>query len=242
MVGVEGKPPSKDLKFRIVVIVGIAVISGYILWFFVLPLVGRYERLDVLRYYWAKNNRGEIRLLVVDMDNNGTQDLIVSEIWVDGVRLENDSWEGWFGITVRPLYGETFYVAPKDFLFEMGRDYNLTVVASSGRQYSFVLNVNENNTRTENLKITGVYFYHVPPVTGGEVIGVEVQDLGGTDIIIREALINGSLYTVSPRFDLWSGHSFDGFEIGFPWKKGENYTVTIETIAGTTANYTATAD
>jgi hypothetical protein len=143
---------------------------------------------------------------------------------------------------VRSSYSETFYVAPKDFLFQMGQSYNLTVVASSRRQYSFILNVNDSDTRTENVTITGVYFFHVPPLTGDPVIGVEVQDLGGTDIIIREVLINGSSYTVSPRFMLTRSNNPNGFEIGFPWEKGEAYTITIETIAGTTANYTTTAD
>jgi hypothetical protein len=72
MVSVESKPPSKVLKFRIAVIIMVALISGFVLWFFVLPFFGRYEMLYVLGYYWAKNNLGRIRLLVVDVGNNGT--------------------------------------------------------------------------------------------------------------------------------------------------------------------------
>jgi hypothetical protein len=241
MVGVEGKPPSKDLKVRIAIIVMIVIILGFVLWFFVLPFFERHEMLYIVRYYWVKNNLGEIRMLVVDWGNNGTQDLTVSEVWVNGARLGNDFWGGWFGVTVLHMNGNRFYVAPNDLLFQVGQSYNLTIVSSSKRQYSFMLNVNENNTKTENITISALYFYHEPPLTGGPVIGMDVQNVGDTDIIIREVLVNGSSCTLPSQFMLDSSEGSGGFYVGFPWKTGENYTVTVETIAGTTASRTGTA-
>jgi len=242
MVEVEGKAPKKDVRFRIIVIIGLIAISGYTFYYFILPMLGKYESLYLFSYCWVANSHGEIRQLVVVPLNNGTEDVTLADVQIDGVRVSNDSWEGFFGNTIQPTYSTNIYVTLENFTIENGKHYNFTIVTSRKNHFNFLLNVNENNTKTEAVKISGVYFYHVPPITGGPVIGVGVQDLGGTDVIIKKALINDANYTLSPRVWLSETDTLEGFEVSFPWKKGENYTVTIETVIGTTANCTATAD
>jgi len=240
---VESKPSHRDLKFKIVVLYFIVVICGYALWYFVLPFVGKYEKLGVRSYYWVANMHGEVRQLVAVLLNNGTRRLTVDEIWVDGSRVGSSDWGEWAGgHELDPKDGDYFYVVPRNVTLQNGLDYNLTVVTSSKNHYSFVLNMSENNTRTENVTISGCYFYHVPPGSWNPYVGVQVNDTGGTDVIIKIIRINGQAFTVNPRLWLDVNDGSSGIQKSFSWVEGHMYTVEIETIAGSTVSITAKAD
>jgi len=234
---------TQELKFKIAVLVVVAVISGYVLWYFILPLALRYEKLDMFSdYYWVVNSKDEIRQLVISFKNNGTQDLTITEVWINGFLINSTDWGGYFGAAIQSSLTNTFYVAPRDLIFESSQTYNFTVVTSSRNCYTFTLQVDENNTRNEKVKISECHFYHIPPLSGEPVIGIQVEDLGGTDVIVKEVWIDDAFYSVEPRLWLHTFYSSAGIQMNFPWREGETYTVKIKTVAGSTAEITATAD
>lgn len=242
MVETGSEPPRKGLRFKVIVFIGIIVIVfTFVFWYFVLPFILKYERLDLFSYYWVANSREEIRQLVIIFINNGTQDLTINEVWINEFLVNQTDWEAYFG-TIQPEYGTTVYVAPEDLTFENDRDYNLTLVTSRKNRFNFMLTVDEDNTKIENVTITGCYFYHRPPLSKNKVVGIQVESLGSTDVIIKKAWIDGASFNVSPRLWLHKFHSSDGIEISFPWKRGSTYTVTVETVAGSTYEIRATAD
>jgi len=245
MSNVESQSVFKNRKSRIIAVAIIAIASGVVLWFVVLPFLLRYENLYIYSYYWVVNNHGKIGQLILDLRNNGTQDATIAEIWINGVRVDKDRWGGYFGIVVRPKYGEGIFVAPKGFGFESGQTYNLTISTVSGKHYSFLLEVNVDNTKSEDVAIAGCYFYTWPimgPYPEKPYVGIEVKDVSATDLIVKKVWINDTLYELNPYLWLVSYHTTRGIEILYEWKTGLNYTVTIETAAGSTATVTATAD
>jgi hypothetical protein len=240
---VESKPSRGDLKFKVIVLVGIIMVCGYILWYFVLPSIGKYEKLGVRSYYWVANTHDEAKQLVVVLLNNGTQSLTIDEVWVDGFKVNSSDWEGYTGgRELDPKDGDYFYVVPRNVTLQNGLDYNLTVVTSSKNHYSFILNISEGNTRAENVTISGCYFYYFPPDSWDPYVGIQVDNFGGTDMIIKTMRINGQTFTVNPRLWLDSSHSSSGVQQLFSWVEGYTYTVEIETIAGSTVSITAKAD
>jgi len=236
--------PRRNLVFYFFVLFCTIVIFAYVLWYFVLPFFWGYEKLDMFPdYYWVANSRGEIKQLVIVFKNNGTQKLTIEEVWLDDVLVDSADWKSWSGErTLEPKSTNTFYMAPKDLTFEKGRDYNLTMVTARNNHFSFTLNVNEDNTKTEKVKIEQCYFYHWPPTSNDKFIGIEVKSFGDINVIIKEVWIDSVSFSVSPRLWLNQFHSTDDIEISFPWKKGSTYNITIQTVAGSTCQVTATAD
>jgi len=235
--------PRRDLTFCFLILFCIVIIFAYILWYFVLPFFWSYEKLDMfLDYYWVANSREEIKQLVIVFKNNGTQDLVIGEIWIDGMPVDPGDWRGHFGGVIQPEYTRTVYVAPESLMFENGMDYNLTVVTSRKSHFSFTLNVNKNNTRTEKVQIKECYFYCWPPTSYDKFIGIEVISFGDINVIVKEVWIDSASFIVSPGLWLNQFHSTDDIEISFPWKKGSTYSITIETVAGSAYQVNATAD
>jgi len=238
--------PRRDLAFRFFVLFCIIIIFVYVLWYFILPFLLGYEKLEISSYcpyYWVANSREEIKQLVIAFKNVGTQHLTIEEMWVDEVLVDSADWESWSGgCTLESESGNTFYIVSKSFMFENGQDYNLTVVTSRKNQFNFTLNVNEDNTNTEKVKVSECYFYYWPPQSNNKVAGIQVESLGGTDVIIKEVWIDDASFDVSPRLWLHEFHSSSGIQISFQWKKGSSYTVTVKTVAGNTCEITATAD
>jgi len=245
MAGAEGKP-RRDLTFKVFVALSLIVIFMYVFWYFVLPFFWGYEKLEISSYcphYWVVNSRGEIKQLVIAFENIGTQDLTIEEMWVDEVLVDSTDWESRSGErTLESESGNTFYMVSKSFMFENGQDYNLTVVTARKNKFNFTLNINENNTKTEKVKISECYFYYWPPLSNNKVVGMQVESLGGTDVIIKKIWIDDASFDVSPRLWLHEFHSSSGIQISFQWKKGSTYTVTVKTVAESTYEITATAD
>jgi hypothetical protein len=169
--------------------------------------------------------------------------LTIEEVWLDEVLVDSADWKSCSGeITLEPKSTNTFYMAPKDLTFEKGQDYNLTVVTSRKKQFNFTLNVNENNTKLEKVKINQCYFYHWPPTSHDKFVGIEVQSFGDINVIVKEVWIDSASFIVSPGLWLNQFHSTNNIEISFPWKKGSTYNITIETVAGSAYQVNATAD
>jgi hypothetical protein len=231
----------KSWTFKVAVILMLIVIAVLLVYLLV-PFLLQFERLDLFSYSWVANSKGEIKQLVIVLINNGTEDLTMKEVWVGRILVELADWEGNFGSTVLPEHSTHVYVASKNMTFERGQDYNLTIVTSRENHYSFLLNLNENNTENENVQITNCDFYHWPPGSGDTKIGVRVTNLGASDVIIKKAEIDGVLFDISPRIWLGVSNSEDSFEVAFPWVEGLNYTIAIETVAGNKYETIATAD
>lgn len=238
--------PRRDWVFYFFVLFCIIIIFAIVLWYFVLPFFWSYEKLDIspyVSYYWVANSRGEVRQLVIVLENNGTQVLTMEEVWIDGVPVVLADWGCDPGKTIRPEYATHVYVAPESYLFENGTDYNLIVVTSRKNQFNFTLNVNENNTRLEKVEIKHCYFYDwPPPYFENPIVGIEVEIFGDIDVIIKEAWINSTFFSLSSQLWLDKFHSTGEFELSFPWKEGSTYNITIETVAGSTCQVTAIAD
>jgi len=231
----------KSWTFKVAVILMLIVIAVLLVYLLV-PFLLQFERLDLFSYSWVANSKEEVKQLVITLINNGTQDLEIKEIWVNGVLVDPANWAGYFGGSIDPTHTRRIYVAPKNTTFERGQNYNLTIVTSRKNHYSFLLNLNENNTKNENVKITNCDFYHWPPGSFDTKIGVRVTNLGASDVIIKKAEINGVLFDISPRIWLDVSNSEDSFEVAFPWVEGLNYTIAIETVAGNKYETIATAD
>jgi len=235
ILAVQGETSRKDWTFRKILPFSIfIVIVGCILWFFITPLIW-YEKVIVSYYYWVINNRGTIGQLVVQLGNNGTLDFALNEVWINDIGMDDDSWT---------LSGWRVVVFPKNIIFESGQGYNFTLLTSR-KHYSFTFEVNVGNTKTEDLRITGCYFYTWPitgPYPEKPYVGIEVNDVSATDLIVKKVWINDTLYDLNPYLWLTSIHTTHGIEILYEWKTGLNYTVTIETAAGSTATVIATAD
>ena len=105
-----------------------------------------------------------------------------------------------------------------------------------------MLSVSAHNTKTENVTITECHFYHWSLGSGNPKVGIEVMNVQHTDVIIKKVWINETLHIVAPHVWLRTFDNSGDVEISFQWKTGLNYTVTIETAAGSTATVTATAD
>lgn len=245
----DGKPPHRDLKFRITVLIGIVVISGYITWYFVLPLTGKYEKLQLYSYYWVNNSRNETKQLVVRLLNNGTQTLTINNILIDGSEINLTSGEIWLdGRGFLPKNVATIIVVPRTFLFQYGRSYNFTIVTLAQSHYNFMLEVNENNTRTERLRISDCTLFEWPPdSTAVKYIGVEVTLLENTFAIVKTVYIDDYAWTidkfawtVSPPLWLSVNHNPDEITLKYAWIVTHVYNITIETVAGTTAQFNAT--
>jgi len=243
MVETGSEPPRKGLRFKVIVFIGIIVIVfTFVFWYFVLPFILKYESLDLFSYYWVANSREEIRQLVITFINNGTQDLTINEVWINEFLVNQTDWGAYFDTTIQPEYGTTVYVVPEDLTFESNRDYNLTLVTSRKNRFNFMLTVDEDNTKIENVTITGCYFYHWPPLSGNKVVGIEVKSLGSTDVIIKRVWIDGASFIISPPLWLDKFHDSGDIEMSFPWERGLTYTVSVETMAGGVYGIRATAD
>lgn len=243
MLGSESEPPRRSLAFRVFILVSIIVIFTYALWHFILPLFWKYEKLEIFSHYWMANSQGEVKQLVIVFKNNGSQESTLEEVWFDGVLVNSADWESWSGErTLEPKFTNTFYIVPEGLTFEKRQDYNLTIVTARKDRFNFTLNVNEDNIKTEKVKINQCYFYRWPPGSHDKFIGIEVKSFGNIVVIIKEVFIDGASFSVSPRLWLDNFHSTDDIEISFPWKEGSTYTITIETVAGSTYEITATAD
>ena len=231
--------------FYFFVLFCIIVIFAYVLWYFILPFFWSYEKLEILpysSYYWVANFRGEVKQLIIVFVNNGTKLLTLEEVWIDGVPVALADWGCPYDKILGPGDTTKVYVAPESYLFENGTDYNLTVVTSTKNQFNFTLNVNENNTRPEKVEIKKCDFYYWPPTSYHAFIGIEVKISGDINVIIRKAWINGTFFSVSPQLWLYKSKSTGYIELSFPWKEGSIYNVTIETLAGSTCQFIATAD
>jgi hypothetical protein len=206
----------------------------------------RYEKLVISSYppyYWVANSKAEIRQIVLFFLNNGTQELTMKDIWIDGRSVNSTDWKSYFGSTIRPTYTATVYVAPNNLTFERDQDYNLTVVTARNNRFTFLLEVGEGLIRTENVTITRCDFYHWPPPWFSDPrIGLGVIDKGGTDVIITEVRVNGTAYNIldNPWIDESEANTY--LRVSAPWQSGKTYNIEIETIIGNTYNFVATAE
>ena len=177
--------PRRNWVFALAIILFLALIVGLAVYVFVIPMM-RFEKLEVMSYYWVAVPEKGVRQLVLVFANSGTHYLSVKDLLIDGTIVDSSDYGGCSGLGMDPNSNTRFYVAPANATFSMGHTYNLTVVTSRSSRFSFAVEVEENNTKTENVQIADCEFYHSPPGSSQKVVRITVKPSSSTDIIIKK--------------------------------------------------------
>lgn len=204
------------------------------------PLM-RFERLEIFRFFgWTANSDGEIRQASFHFFNNGTKDLSICEIWVDGTFMKPGEWGCYFGSTLESETGERVFIAPEEVIFENGKNHNFTIGTSSGNRFSFIIEVDEESIKPENLTIIDYNFGHLPQSGLDEYryVGVRVRNFGDTPVIVTKVEIDEIAFNKKQ----WvNPHTLDAIMVDYEWRVGD-YVIHIETAAGNTYDIPATAE
>jgi uncharacterized membrane protein len=233
--------PRRNWVLILTVVAFIGIIVGFVVYVFVLPLIG-FEKLELRSYesyYWVAAPEGQVRQLVLEVVNNGTFHISVKNLLVDGTEIDSSGYGGYFGNEVGPTLSTAFYVAPVNTTFLLNHMYNVTLVTSRGNSFSFATEVREDNVKTESVQVGAPLFSSGPP-GNSDYVAFNVKVLSGTDAIIKKMWINGTACSINPLW-LLSYHTEEAIGVVFGWDPYKNYTVTIETAAGSRFATTGTA-
>ena len=234
VVGVKSR---RHLALKIAAIVlAIVVVSAALYWFVIDPLI-HYESLELFSYFpyqWVSNSKGEVRQVVLNVFNNGTKMLTIDKIWVNGTLMSSSEWGCHGSGTIWPVgsRGATdtmLFIAPINWTFKDGWNYNFTIGTASGKHFTFIINVDEANKKQENLTIKE-WGLHFLPNLPSEIhyIGIWVRN-GPTYVIVKKVTVNETVFNLNqwiyPNKD-------DAIIIFYGWKVGKTYHIRIETAAG----------
>jgi hypothetical protein len=232
--------------FRILVIIAVFAVV-MVLIEVIIPILTAFEKLELYSYYWVENSQGEIRQLMVVLQNNGTAYSVVESMRFGDVLVNTTEWGGW--AAGNPGGGDVgglsstreFYIAPSSLVFQRNKVYNLTIVTSKKRSLSFSLETDESSTRKENITITSCNFYHWPPPHfETPCIELEVTNWGGTDVIMKEITIEGAPLPIEEGTWLYKGQEL--LHAVLFWRSGQTYHIEIKTAVGNTYAFDATPD
>jgi uncharacterized membrane protein len=231
--------PRRNWVLILTAVAFIGIIVGFVVYVFVLPLIG-FEKLKLKSYYWVATPEGKVGQLILEVVNNGTFRLSVKSLLIDGTVIGSSGYEGYFGNEIEPTDDTTFYVAPANTTFLLNHTYNVTVVTSRGNRFSFATEVKENNVKTESVQVGAPLFSSGPP-GNSDYVTLNVKVLSGTDAIIKKMWINETACNFNR---LWLDPPYfseGAIQVVFGWDQYKNYTVTIETAAGSRFATTGTA-
>jgi len=230
------------LVLKTVLVLLVLVVAGVVVYWFVIEPHMRFERLELFSFYgWTVNSAGEVRQVTFVLFNNGTKELTVSEVWINGTLMSPTEWGCYFGRTLEPRTGERFFIAPKGEHFINGSHYNFTIGTSSGNHFSFTIRVDEESIKPENLTIIDCNFGHLPQSgIPGEYfyVGLRVRNFGDTPVIVTKVKIDGITFD---KKEWIFPHTLDSVIIDYRWRVG-NYVIQIETAAGNIYHIIATAE
>jgi hypothetical protein len=223
----------------LVVLVALVLVVVGVYVYEVIEVLMRFERLEIFRFFgWTANSDGEIRQVSFHLFNNGTRDLEISKVWVNGTLMSNREW-GWrFGPMLDAKTGEWVFIAPQEVVFECGKSYNFTIGTSSGNRFPLIIRVDEESVKPENLTIIDWHFGKWPPLSGKGIISVRVKNLGETTAIVTRVEVNGTIFNKKMWVPAQTRHAVI---VDYGWRVG-TYLIHIETAAGNTYEITATAE
>ncbi|MDH5448111.1 MAG: hypothetical protein OEY24_06265 [Candidatus Bathyarchaeota archaeon] len=94
----ESEKPHRSLRFKAFIVVVVFIIFAGVFWFYILPILISYESLRLSGVEgWTVNSEGEIRQTTFVLWNNGTQDVTIRRVWVNGTLLDSDEWGSYWG-------------------------------------------------------------------------------------------------------------------------------------------------
>lgn len=240
---VKSETSRRSLKYKVFIMILISSVSAFVFLFFVVPLLTGYENLYLSGFEaWTINSEGEARQATFILWNNGTQDVTISKVWVNGTLLESKEWGSFFGGAIKPTYTRTLYAAPKEIVFMIGLSYNFTLGTSRGNHFSFFLEVDESQAKQENLTITNVYFNVWPPNWNYD-IGIVAKNVGGTLTVVTRVTVVDEMdnnWTFETKQWFFPGESH-AVVANVNWREGVTYYITIETVVGNTYETTSTS-
>jgi hypothetical protein len=240
---VKSEMPRRSLKYKAFIIILIVSVLAFVVWFFIVPHLTGYENLYLSGFRaWTINSEGEVRQATFVLGNKGTQDVTISNVWVNGTLLESKEWGSFFGRTIEPTYTRTLYAAPKEIVFRINATYNFTVDTSRGNHFPFFFEVDESQVKQENLTITNVYFNVWPPNWDYD-IGVVAKNSGGALTIVTRVRVIDEMennWTFETKQWFFPGESH-AVVANVNWREGVTYYITIETIVGNTYETTSTS-
>jgi len=226
----------------VVLVALLLVVLGIFVYQCIIDPLMRFERLEIYRFFgWTANSDGEIRQASFDFFNNGTKYLTIEEIWVNGTLIHSYEWGCYYGSTLEPKGDTRVFVAPEKAIFENGKTHNFTIGTSSGNNFSFIIKIDDESIKLENLTIKDWHFGILPQsgVPGGyRYISVRVKNPGDTPVIITKVDVNGTTFYK----EQWiNPHTLNAIMVDYEWRVG-TYHIYIETAAGSTYIITATAE
>src|SRR5271157_3718293 len=200
------KPKKRWTRRKIAAFTLIIILAGIaIYWFIVSPII-YYENLVLYNYYpytWVANTKGQVTLVELSFENDGTKALSINKIFVNGtaVSVSDIAYDG--GNTAPPNLGVNMLVFPQDLVFQQGANYIFLVQTASGRHFTFILPVDEAHTVPENLTILKWGFFYYPPDSQQGYIGVTIQESPLFNLITK-AWVNNTEATLNTQW-IWDG-------------------------------------
>jgi hypothetical protein len=231
---------------RLLALVLVAVVLAAGVVWVVVPYVQelfKYERLALRDHWWTRNSAGDVSMVTLVLENNGTKTLTMSEVFVNGTMVDPTKWDCRYGKVYDPESWAWMYILPESTAFQEGGTYNFTVSTESGNGFSYTLRVGarvfEEKARIEDALFYPSYY----SIYYGNIVWVEVGNIGPVPIIVVEGWWNGTQQNITKTW-IFSGYSGDqALSVTFhlTWHTGETYNFTLRTVSGNTYNYTKTA-
>jgi hypothetical protein len=221
----------------------VVVLTAALFWV-VIPFIQelfKYEQLTFHDYWWTRNSGGNISMVTLHLQNNGTKTLTISDVFVNQTHVEPTRWDSTNEILPSEFWS-WMYIAPQGMVFEEDSAYNLTVGTEAGNSFSYVVKVEEDDVSQEEFNIKYVSFndwrYYGDPLFAD--ICVENHH---NYVVVTERRINGTPFGTEKYWIRPTTEEEGGLCISFifNWTGGTTYTFTLRTACGNTYNYTKTA-
>jgi hypothetical protein len=224
----------------------VVVLAAVVTWV-VVPYVQeqfKYEQLTLHNYWWTRNSVGDISMVTLVLQNNGTKRLTMTKVFINGTMIDPTDWDCRSGKIYSPRTWAWMYIAPEFTAFQEGAAYNLTVNTESGGRFSYVVKVEEEDVFQEEFNIQSVDFtdwrYWGDPLFADVCVENHHHTVY---VVVTERWINGSLFD-SKKFWI-KPNTVGGKALCIPfifnWTQAATYTFTLRTACGNTYNYTKTA-
>lgn len=240
---VESEKPRRSLRFKAFIII-VSITLFCVFWFYILPILTAYEKLELFEFYgWTTNSTGQVKQASFIFFNNGTKELTLSKVLVNGTILKSSEWGWYYSSKLDPHTGERVFVALETTIFKLDKKYNFTIETSRGNHFPFILKVEEDLVQQENLTIKDLYFNIWPPDWDRD-LGIAINNYGNTPAIVTQVTAFNDVDDKYWKFEMkqWFFPGDSGsFIVSINWREEVTYYVSVETATGNIYEFTKKA-
>ncbi len=223
---VEGKV-LREKKGLLVLVALLLIVVGVCVYQFAVDPLLRFERLEIYSFWgWTSNSEGEVKQVSFHLFNNGTKELTIREVWVNGTLLKQEEWGCYDSPFMASNTGEWFFIAPRDLVFDRGKHYNLTIGTASGNSFPFIMSVEDESVKPENLTFVDYDFGWLP--SDYRYIALRFKNLGETPAIVTRVRVGAETFDMR---EWLSANTLNAIILDYYWGGG-TYIIQVETAVG----------